>query len=468
MNYAWLRAVIPVLLTVYPTTTLAQGVMQIVPVPAQGPDVYPNGTVISGNQIEAPWGGFRVYFNVQVGGWDPEGVLPGFTYFESYVYASEFFGANATPPQPGIDMRPALEDCAVGCSTVFGEQSNCDLNLDICRAALINTQRPDWVFFGFNTDGLAYGSVPNFRSWFASLLPDGHPGRHDDGSMRYLGTLVVDIPPEAATTYTIDVDADSSYFILGHFPANDIVIYPTLIPAVVKIAPPPPALDSDVTFEKCRSISLLVPPAQPTANTTALRVRLGSLHHVVPPYSGGPSVPFTSFEGQVRWVGPPAQYTESSSSGVLFWASALQCEPHYQDWSTVGLLHVTGSAIVPSSVYEVENVAASCMGVEESCLAVSAPLTISTTRWGDVASPYNPPSPTVQPDISDISALVDKFRGAPGAPIKARALLAGEPGNPFGEITPPVLVVDFGFSHISACVDAFRGVPYPYTIQSCP
>ena len=43
--------------------------------------------------------------------------------------------------------------------------------------------------------------------------------------------------------------------------------------------------------------------------------------------------------------------------------------------------------------------------------------------------------------------------------------MAGEPGNPFGEITPAVLNVAFGFSHISACVDAFRSVPYPYTNQ---
>jgi hypothetical protein len=75
---------------------------------------------------------------------------------------------------------------------------------------------------------------------------------------------------------------------------------------------------------------------------------------------------------------------------------------------------------------------------------------------------------TVQPDITDVSVLVDKFRNAPGAPIKARALLAGEPGNPFGEITDPVIAVDFSFAHISACVDAFRGVPYPYTVSSCP
>ena len=162
------------------------------------------------------------------------------------------------------------------------------------------------------------------------------------------------------------------------------------------------------------------------------------------------------------------QYVESSSSGIPFYASQLQCAPHYQDWSTVGLVHVTGSAIVPSSIYDVENVAASCLGAESSCAAVSAPLSIVTTRWGDVRSLYNPPDPSIQPDISDVSALVDKFRSAAGAPIKARGLLAGAPGNAFGEITHEVLSVDFGFSHISACVDAYRGAPYPYTISTCP
>jgi len=141
----------------------------------------------------------------------------------------------------------------------------------------------------------------------------------------------------------------------------------------------------------------------------------------------------------------------------------LQCTPHYQDWSTLGLLHVTGSAIVPSSVYEVENVAASCMGAEASCTAVSAPLEMATTRWGDVELPFNPPSATAQPDVGDIAALANKFRSASGAPIKARALLAGSDG--FGNIN---LSPDLSFNHISACVDAFRGKPYPHTIQSCP
>jgi len=203
-----------------------------------------------------------------------------------------------------------------------------------------------------------------------------------------------------------------------------------------------------------------------TTGETALRVRLNSLHHVIPPYSGGPSVPFTSFEGQVRWVGPPAQYVESSASGTLFLAASLQCNPHFQDWSAVGLLHVTGSAIVPSSIYEVENVAASCQGNEASCAAVSAPLMVSTTRWGDVELPYNPPDGSVQPDLADVGALVNKFRSAAGAPIKARALLAGD--DEFGNISANTMSLDFSFTHISVCVDAFRGKIYPYDIDSCP
>jgi len=225
-------------------------------------------------------------------------------------------------------------------------------------------------------------------------------------------------------------------------------------------------------FEGTRFIAigcgLFHPCLNPTPVVGAVRVRLASLHHVNPPYTGGPSIPFTSFEGQVRWVGPPTQYAEASSQSPTFWVSQLQCTPHYRDWNTLPAVYVTGTEIVPSSTYEYELLAESCAGIEDTCTDVSPTFEAKTTRWGDVTTPYNPPDPSVQPDISDVSVLVDKFRNAPSAPGKARALLAGEPGNPFGRITHEVLSVDFGFSHISACVDAFRGAPYPYTIQACP
>ncbi len=88
------------------------------------------------------------------------------------------------------------------------------------------------------------------------------------------------------------------------------------------------------------------------------------------------------------------------------------------------------------------------------------------TRWGDVTADYNPPSTSTQPDTGDISALVNKFKSAVGAPIKARALLSGT--DAFGSIGHSTLNVDTSFGHVAACVDAFKGQAYPYMIQSCP
>lgn len=237
-------------------------------------------------------------------------------------------------------------------------------------------------------------------------------------------------------------------------------------PAVTLDSPEPPSPDP-TGISKSRFLSFLCP--QTPISPTAFRVVLISLHHVVPPYSGGPSTPFTSFEGQERWIGPPVQYTESFTNPLFIQVSRLQCTPYYHDWSTIGLLHVTGSAIVPSSRYGVEILAAPCQGQESSppCLSggsmVTAQLQIQTTRWGDVETPYNPPDVTIQPDLTDVFSLLSKFRSAPEAPIKARALLVG--GDLFGEID---VFTDFSFIHISACVDAFRGQPYPHEIAACP
>ncbi len=214
-------------------------------------------------------------------------------------------------------------------------------------------------------------------------------------------------------------------------------------------------------YDKSRFISMSV-PALPAFRNVALRVTLTSLHHVDPPYTGGPSIPFTAFEGQVRWVGPQTEYVESDANPTLFLASLLQCTPYYQDWSSLGLIHVTGSAIVPSSIYNVQAVAESCAGSESSCAEVSDALQLRTTRWGDVDALFNPPSTASQPDFADIGALVNKFKGAQGALIKARALLAGDEQGVID------LIPDLNFTHISAGVDAFKGAPYPFAIASCP
>jgi hypothetical protein len=209
-------------------------------------------------------------------------------------------------------------------------------------------------------------------------------------------------------------------------------------------------------INKSRFVSFT--PSSSEINQRAIGVRLGSLHDVDPPYSGAPTVPFEAFEGKLVYVGPPGSHVESIAGQSPFKAATTQCEPHYQDWSSVGLLHVTGSAIVPSSEYAIEMM----VGDNASCAST---LGVVTTRWGDIETPFAPPSTSTQPDLADVSALVNKFRGVTGAPIKARALLA--PNDVYGQILSTTLSVDVGFTHIAMCVDAFRGARYPGQMGKC-
>jgi hypothetical protein len=227
----------------------------------------------------------------------------------------------------------------------------------------------------------------------------------------------------------------------------------------IGVIPLSPTPDTDNPV-KSRFVSLSVA----TTQEVAIRVWLTSLHNVPGGYPNGSNlpIPFTLFEGQSMWVGPPVQYVESGSDPTPFMASKLQCTPYYHDWSTVGLLHVTGEAILPSSSYDVENLAASCQGQETSAEcssgggSVSAALTIQTGRSGDVVG-----APFSKPDFGDISALVSKYQSKPGAPIKARAKLAG---NARGLIN---LASHVGFADIPVDVDGYQGKPYPYKPGKC-
>lgn len=267
--------------------------------------------------------------------------------------------------------------------------------------------------------------------------------------MMYNFRFDADVPPGAATVtvglYEPGTPASISGTTEGPFLANP--------------APDPQVDPSGIS--KSRFVSTMIPEANVAAGSpTALRITLTSLHHPDPQYTAGIAADFSAFEGEVRWVGPPTEYTESSTNPTTFHAATLQCTPFYQDWSSVGVLHITGREIVPSSVYTLENVAITCQGNEAGCTEVSSGLEIKTNRWADIVAPFSDQTSAVQPDISDVSGLVDKFRNAPGAPIKVQALLVDEVPNMGGDVD---------FTQISAAVDAFRGYPYPQLgPEPCP
>lgn len=189
---------------------------------------------------------------------------------------------------------------------------------------------------------------------------------------------------------------------------------------------------------------------------TGIRVTLVSLQVPDPPNPpGSPPPDFSAYEGQVMWVGPPATYSEGGNLGQTFQAARLQCEEYYQDWGDVGLLHVYGPEIVPSSTYDAVVVERGC----NPATAGSASLVISTTRWGDVVSPFSPESPG-QPTFQDIMAVVEGYKGLPTAVIVPRARL--QPG-----LVDPETPINF--LDISSSVNAYKSLAYPFAgLTSCP
>ncbi len=159
--------------------------------------------------------------------------------------------------------------------------------------------------------------------------------------------------------------------------------------------------------------------------------------------------------GCARWVGKPGTFPESQDSPGIgsFRAARLQCTPYYHDWSGEGLFHILGAELLPSSIYEIENLLATCAGIEDTCLDVSPPVTVATARFGDLAAAYNPPSATTQPDVTDVTQLVNKFKNVSGAPVKVAALL---------QPNLPELNGDVSVSDIVQCVDAVKSFAYPF------
>lgn len=208
-----------------------------------------------------------------------------------------------------------------------------------------------------------------------------------------------------------------------------------------------------------RNRTITIHPGQ-SGQRTAIRVRLVNLQDPNPPNTpANPPRDFSAFENTFRWVGAPQVFPETSSPLPTFDAAALQCEPYFMDWSTFDILHVYGPEIMPSSQYEVQAIEEACYFGGQST-AFSSALLMATRRWGDVVDPFQPPSENPQPDGLDIVALVNKFKGLAGAPIKASAKLSGATLN---------LVNNVNGLDISAGIDAFKGLAYPFQgVVACP
>lgn len=220
--------------------------------------------------------------------------------------------------------------------------------------------------------------------------------------------------------------------------------------------PPSPADPEPAGVPKNRYLSFI--PGNP-GRATAISMKFISLQHPEPPNGEpSPAPDFSAFEGVVMWVGPPETFLKNEVTEETFQASRLQCDPYFQEWDSVGLLHVYGPEVVPSSVYDVQMVSQDCGN--EGTQEVSILLTLTTSRWGDLVPPFSSPSELGQPNFTDIGAAVESFKNIVTAPGKVGARI--QPNIPSPD-------VEVSFSDISAVVDAFKGIAYPYEgPTSCP
>ncbi|MEK6797963.1 MAG: dockerin type I domain-containing protein [Planctomycetota bacterium] len=257
--------------------------------------------------------------------------------------------------------------------------------------------------------------------------------------------------------------------------AEDPPLYTDLAFAVTStLYKPRPDMDG---VDKNRYVSFVVPPEN-AGQPMAMRVALTSLQRPYPPnIPQYPPQDFSAYEGQYRYVqlvrnelgNPVTDCQDSIVQHTSFKCAMLGCTPEYRDWAAElggAVLHVTGAEVVPSSAYDVTLLAASCAGVEATCGMTSAPLTINTARWADVAPGYQPippppPPPPTQPNVLDIAAEVDKVKDLPtGTYSKPQMQLQANVPNPRANVN----VLD-----IANAVDAVKNKAYPFSGPcACP
>ncbi|MFQ5591429.1 MAG: hypothetical protein ACE5HE_09725 [Phycisphaerae bacterium] len=225
-------------------------VMEWLPVTASG-----NHTIV-GNEIVIEGGGQTVTLHLLVSGWDPTSVGTLLGSFQGTIDPTSYLGANASPPNPGVDLNPfgwpltptdgafqAVQVCGnLDClfdptnpACDWDEFGNCAVTpcLDPPDPRPFCFERPDWVFAGGNyvetvtTDSLSY-------SWSAastSCTSDPDAGL----TKFYGGTLQLEVPVGAQGTYTINFVDDINFTLMTT--CLGILITPiTSIPAQISIA----------------------------------------------------------------------------------------------------------------------------------------------------------------------------------------------------------------------------------------
>lgn len=177
---------------------------------------------IAGNEIFLTGSGQRVFLELYLSDWDPD--LKGNTKLKIWQVT---FDSTGYTSGLGVAIGPAEESCSdpTGCVSAFGTDAVCAVGCNggdrdgqtctsdeqcpgnppgvcgfsSCVALFQDFSRDDWIFVGLSVVTAVAVSTPDFRVGALALSASAF----DPGTPGYGGTLVLDVPPGAAGTYTI-------------------------------------------------------------------------------------------------------------------------------------------------------------------------------------------------------------------------------------------------------------------------
>ena len=214
----------------------------------------------------------------------------------------------------------------------------------------------------------------------------------------------------------------------------------------------PPASPGTEVLAAPRNRYLSIVPGN-AGQQTALRVTCVDL-----------PAPFDALDGAAYWVGQPHDVSvaggQTGDMPPTIKVASLGCDPFFTDWGPLGTVHLYHENIIPSGVYAIEAIDIGCdMG---NAGHLSAPLALTTSRWGDVAGAFVNgawEAPDGSVDITDALAVLDAFMTLPWSPGKPRADLDNALPDQRISITDVVMTLD-----AFACA----AYPHPPTTAGCP
>jgi len=205
---------------------------------------------------------YRVEFEIRANGW---GVPPEHSALGTYqvtLDARGLLGANADPPNPGVDLSQIDEPPYGGfagayitsrtCHDIATSAStgrSCDDVEQSCSTDEYCADNPDFVFSGMLQVSAVSTMSANF-SYGAVAAPD--VCKIDDGRTYYLGTFIFDVPAEAKGIYEFGFDPFVASTFLNNCNGSRISDM-TLTPGSVELTTGACCSPSPVEEDRCQS-----------------------------------------------------------------------------------------------------------------------------------------------------------------------------------------------------------------------